>query len=175
MSWSHSRKRSMYVKFSNNMEVEQRGSYQDVKEPNGLTNQWLSMKKDIVVKLPSVDIRVNRITHLRASEFFPKVGLSSPSMDVVHLKHGMVKDCRLPFYGRNGESELNGSNLVPETTNKIVVYRVFEVTPWRVSIVHLERKTSLEPICGPLEILGWNWPIKFSYRIPVLNELSIGN
>ncbi|GJR34929.1 hypothetical protein Tco_1210613 [Tanacetum coccineum] len=102
----------MYVKFSNNMEVEQRGSYQDVKEPNGekviaytsrklkvpmkdcmtnmvwtsiwrdvrtmdieeaytkkysihpgadtmlcgfrLTNQWLSMKKDIVVKLPSV-------------------------------------------------------------------------------------------------------------------------
>ncbi|GKF58845.1 hypothetical protein Tco_0172382 [Tanacetum coccineum] len=46
-----------------------------------LTNQWLSMKKDIVVKLPSVTV----------------------------------------LWAVTGESELNGSNLVPETTNKIVV------------------------------------------------------
>ncbi|GKF03517.1 hypothetical protein Tco_0030440, partial [Tanacetum coccineum] len=54
----------MYVKFSNNVEAEQRGSYLDVEEAYTtkysihlgadtmlcgfrLTNRWLSMKKDI--------------------------------------------------------------------------------------------------------------------------------
>ncbi|GKA11987.1 hypothetical protein Tco_0691533 [Tanacetum coccineum] len=48
----------MYVKFSNNVEAEQRGCYLDVDEIKGhawkkgegdclLTNRWLSMKKDI--------------------------------------------------------------------------------------------------------------------------------
>ncbi|GJY12011.1 hypothetical protein Tco_0381320 [Tanacetum coccineum] len=41
-----------------------------------------------------------------------------------------------------GEVELNGSNLVQETTNKIVVgYGWLKVSPWR-GVVRLERKTS---------------------------------
>ncbi|GJU91086.1 hypothetical protein Tco_1303509 [Tanacetum coccineum] len=76
----------MYVKFSNNVEVEQRGSYLDVRKE---TNWW---------------------------------GLSFEYGCATFGKQGMGKECSLTgLWPVTGESELNGSNLVQETTNKIVV------------------------------------------------------
>ncbi|GJS25586.1 hypothetical protein Tco_0454218 [Tanacetum coccineum] len=102
-----------------------------------LTNRWLSMKKDIAscgsknlayseveVKYQGssgltsmVDFRGNWNTHFREDEFLPKVTI---------------------LWAITGESELNGSNLVQETTNKTVVMEgrrshlgEFEISSWR--------------------------------------------
>ncbi|GJV14309.1 hypothetical protein Tco_1359632 [Tanacetum coccineum] len=71
--------------------------------------KWERMTKDIVVKLPSL------------SSGYDAIGCIWKGMQVTVL------------WAITGESELNGSNLVQETTNKIVVgYGWLKVSPWRV-------------------------------------------
>ncbi|GJX06334.1 hypothetical protein Tco_0194266 [Tanacetum coccineum] len=157
----------MYVKFSNNVEAEQRGSYLDVE---GI--KWHAWKREKVIACTSRQLKVlmkdcmanvfdfEAKCHLgkanvdivpwseAKNEFeidvrrFDLGGDYHLSMDVLHLKHGMERNVGYRFMGRNWR-EL-----------------------WVVEGLTLERcstfgkKDKLEPsYVGPFEILRWIGPI----------------